>query len=314
MKWIIKNPAPWDRRLRKWGDYHFGRLLAQHLTRRGETVETQYHPYWDREADGEVVLVLRGKHPFIRRSGQHPGAVRVMWNISHPGDVSDAECESYDLIASASESQAQRLDARVSPPVVALHQCTDPDELDSAGREPLAGGSGGGRRGFIFVGNTRAALRPGVLWAIEYGLPLRIWGRGWAQWRQTQDRVVADYYPNEYLGRLYTRSRATINDHWDDMKAHGFINNRVLDALACGLPVVSDWHEELARLFPEEVAYYRDRPEFEACMERLLLDYPRIQKRAESARIKVRRKFTFEQRAGELIGLVSGLRGRREMV
>lgn len=307
MKWIIKNPAPWDERLRKWGDYHFGRLLARHLNRRGETVETHYHPQWDKDADGDVVLVLRGKHPFNRRGGQHAGAVQLLWNISHPSDVSDAECESYDLVASASRWQAQELDARVSPPVVVLHQCTDPEELASTSQEPPVNESGGSRRGFVFVGNTRAVLRPGVLWAIEYGLPLRIWGRGWTQWRKTRDRVMADYYPNEHLGRLYTRSRATINDHWDDMKAHGFINNRVLDALACGLPVVSDWHQELAQLFPDEVAYYRDRPEFEACMERLLLDYPRIQEAAESAGARVRREFTFEQRAEELIRLVTVL-------
>jgi spore maturation protein CgeB len=89
------------------------------------------------------------------------------------------------------------------------------------------------------------------------------------------------------------------------MKAHGFINNRVLDALACGLPVVSDCHGEFARLFPDEIAYYRDRTEFDACMERMLLDYPAMQGRAESAGARIPREFTFEQRAGELLDLVA---------
>lgn len=301
MKWVIKNPAPLDSRLHKWGDYHFGRSLAQHLSRRGETVTTHYDAEWDRDEECDVVLVLRGKHPFTPWRGQHSQAVRLLWNISHPDDVSDDECASYDLVAVASRSRAHELDTRVAPPVVALHQCTD---LTDAADERVGGEV---RHGFIFVGNTRVTMRPGVLWAIEYGLPLRIWGRGWDRWRQTRERVVADYYPNEHLGQLYRRARATINDHWSDMKAYGFINNRVLDALACGLPVVSDWHEELARLFPDEVAYYRDKREFEECMERLLLDYPGAQAWAASATERVRRSFTFEQRAGELIELASGL-------
>jgi hypothetical protein len=302
MKWVIKNPAPRDSRLHKWGDYHFGRLLSKHLSRRGETVETHYHCDWDQDVACDVVLVLRGKHAFTARPAQHAGATWLLWNISHPNDVTDGECEPYDLVATASLPRAQTLGARLSTPVVPLLQCTDPEEFAAdlrRGDEP--------RRGFVFVGNTRASLRPGVMWAIEYGLPLRIWGRGWDRWRQAQEHVVADYYPNEQLGWLYARSRATINDHWQDMKVQGFINNRVLDALACGLPVVSDWHEELARVFPDEVLYYRSQDDFEGCMERLLLEYPTVQDRAASAGAKVRRKFTFEQRAAELIGLVEGL-------
>lgn len=298
MKWVIKNPAPLDSRLHKWGDYHFGRLLAKHLSRHGETVETHYYGSWDQDTDCDVVLLLRGKHPFAGQPGQHPEALWVLWNISHPGDVSDEECASYDLVAIASTPQALALDARIAPPVAALLQCTDPEEFRVG--EQAAGDL---RRGFVFVGNTRATLRPGVLWAIEYGLPLQIWGRGWDRWRKTRQCVVADYYPNERLGHLYSRSKATINDHWDDMKRYGFINNRVFDALACGLPVVSDWHEQLAQHFPDEVMYYRDEQEFEGCMEWLLLGYPDVQARAVSAIATIRRQFSFEKRAAELIDL-----------
>jgi hypothetical protein len=302
VKWVIKNPAPLDSRLHKWGDYHFGRSLAKYLARRGETVETHYWPAWDHEADCDVVLVLRGKRPFVSRQGQHPGAWRLLWNISHPSDVGEEECDGYDLVAVASRPRAAELDARVTAPVTPLLQCTDPEELDEGGRDGTET-----RRGFVFVGNTRASLRPGVLWAVEYGLPLRIWGQGWERWEKTRTRVLADYYPNERLGGLYTRSRATINDHWADMKAHGFINNRVFDALACGLPVVSDWHLELARLFPDEVSYYRDKREFDRCIERLLLNYPEVQAQAGSAASTIRHGFTFARRADDLIDLVAGL-------
>jgi hypothetical protein len=304
MKWIIKNPAPSDSRMKKWGDYHFGRSLTKYLVRLGHEVETQYDPNWAEDVPCDVVLVLRGKYAFPPEV-DHGGALRVMWNISHPADVSLEEYASYDLVFVASRSWANRLRAQISRPVFSLLQCTDPEEFFET---PLPDGES--RRDFIFVGNTREVERAGVLWALDYGLPLKIWGRGWSKWSASEN-VVGDYFPNEELGALYSRARATLNDHWDDMKASGFINNRIFDALVCGLPVVSDWHEELQSLFPEEILYYRDREEFDRCMERLTLDYPRVRAGVARAADAIRRTFSFEARAKQIASIVEALHSVR---
>jgi len=291
MKWLIKNPAPSDSRLIKWGDYHFGRSLSKYLIRLGHEVETQYDPGWGEDADCDVVLVLRGKYPFPP-SDNHAGALRVMWNISHPAAVTLEEYDSYDLVFVASRTWADRLRPQVSVPVTPLLQCTDAEEFFEV---PA---NGNPRRDFVFVGNTRDAQRPGVLWGLDYGLPLKIWGRGWGG--EASRHVVGDYYPNQELGTLYSRSRATLNDHWDDMKEFGFINNRIFDALACGLPIISDWHDELQALFPTGVLYHRNRTEFDHCVETLILDYPRVIEAVRDAADKVRQEFSFERRASEI--------------
>ena len=46
--------------------------------------------------------------------------------------------------------------------------------------------------------------------------------------------------PNDELRRVYSSAGIVLNDHWDDMRAHGFVSNRIYDALACGAVVVSD--------------------------------------------------------------------------
>jgi glycosyltransferase involved in cell wall biosynthesis len=301
VKWVIKNPAPSDSRRKKWGDFHFGRSLTTHLERRGHQVVSHYDPGWDTDEPADVVLVLRGKYPFPPGSA-HAGALRVMWNISHPADVTLEEYATYDLVCVASRWWASELAAQLDVPVVALLQCTDPEEF-----HPDAG-TGRAAQDVVFVGNTRDEFRPGVMWALEYGLPVKIWGRGWASFGVPDDQVVADYIANERLGALYATSRATINDHWDDMKRFGYVNNRLLDALACGLPVVSDWHPAAQELLPRGVLWYRDQLEFEQCMQSLLLDHPHLKTEAEAAGEQVRAAHTFEQRASELCRQVEGLR------
>lgn len=304
MKWVIKNPAPSDSRRTKWGDYHFGRSLTTHLERRGHEVVTHYDPGWDADEPCDVVLTLRGKYPYPRGDA-HRGALRVVWNISHPADVPVEEYASHDLVCVASRPLAADLGGRLDVPVVPLLQCTDVDEFHPAA------GNGGPRQGIVFIGNTRDVERPGVLWALDYGLPLRIWGRGWDGFGVPAERVVADYHANEELGALYATSRATLNDHWEDMKQHGFVNNRILDALACDLPVVSDWHEELASLLPQGVLLYRDRWEFEQCMQSLMLDLPRLADEAAAAGVRVREEFSFSRRTDELVAHVEqALAGR----
>jgi hypothetical protein len=299
VKWLIKNPAPLDSRLKKWGDYHFGRCLTKYLERLGHEVVTEYEPKWNSRKRSDVVLVLRGKFPH-RRTRANNNAFHVMWNISHPESVNLDEYASYNMVFVASEGWAAQLRERINVPVYPLLQCTDTEEFFE---RPMNAGEE--RRGFIFVGNSRGVRRDGVVWSLEYGLPLNIWGRHWKKF--IDDRhIVADYIDNEELGELYSRSRATLNDHWDDMKKHGFINNRIFDSIACGLPVISDYHQPLYDLFPSEILYYRDRKELEECLERVLLAYPEVRERVASGKRRVVEEFSFARRARVLSDLVSG--------
>jgi spore maturation protein CgeB len=288
-----------DTRLKKWGDYHFGRCLTKYLKRLGHEVETDYDPKWDSNRHSDVVLVLRGKHPH-KRTRANKDAFHVMWNISHPESVELEEYASYDMVFVASESWASQLRERIRIPVYPLLQCTDTEEFFE---RPMK--TEEGRRGFVFVGNSRGVQRDGVVWALEHGLDLKVWGRQWGPFIDER-HVVADYVDNEELGTLYSRSRVTLNDHWDDMKKFGFINNRIFDAIACGLPVISDYHQALHDLFPTEILYFRDRTEFKECLERTQSAYPEVLKQVAVAQKRVVEEFSFAGRAKVLSNLVLG--------
>ncbi len=49
-----------------------------------------------------------------------------------------------------------------------------------------------------------------MLWAVQAGLPLKIWGQGWSKWVDPK-LVVADYLPNQQLaGQFNIRSIPTL--------------------------------------------------------------------------------------------------------
>ena len=302
MRWVIKNPAPVGTRGDRWGDAHFGRSLVKYLDRLGHETHMQFMEEWGNDTPCDAVLLLRGKHAFPR-ADTHRDAVRVIWNISHPSDVTLAEYASHDMVFVASESLAASLRQRIDVPVHALRQCTDIEQFHPV-RDPSETDQ---RNGVVFVGNTRNVVREGPVWAIEWGLPLRVWGTGWDD-TPAAGHVVSKHLPNDQLAGLYRASIATLNDHWPDMRSHGFINNRIFDALACGLPVVSDWHAELAALELPGLLLYRDRAELGRCLETVLLDGPGLTSAAESAISIVQREFSFEHRVAELADRVAGLR------
>lgn len=301
MKWLIKNPAPIGPRLTMWGDYHFTRSLAKYLTEFGEEVDTDFDPDWYNDKQADVVLVLRGKHKY--EVPAESKAVHVMWNISHPEDIALEEYERYDLVFIASMAHTARIKAQVSTPVDVLLQCTDTEECYPPSPEEEAQ-----RSGYVFVGNSRDAERPGVIWAVELGFPIRIWGNMWNKFVD-KSYVMAKNLPGEERGGLYRKSKATINDHWPDMKEFGFVNDRCFDALACGLPIISDHHDELVHLFPNEILYYRDRVEFEDCLREMLLNYPSIKRRVDGVKDRILRDFSFKSRAHTLLNAVRELKG-----
>jgi spore maturation protein CgeB len=129
---------------------------------------------------------------------------------------------------------------------------------------------------------------------------LQLFGRGWGA-LGLDGRVESEYVPNDLLGELYSSLRFTLNDHWQDMAEFGFVNNRIFDALACGLPVISDRHDELVSLFPKGIAYCSDSDSFEKCLRDLLIDYVEVFEIVRGLRETIEREFSFDTRCDQLL-------------
>ncbi len=155
----------------------------------------------------------------------------------------------------------------------------------------------------VYVANSRNVLRPIARDLLPTEHDLAIWGTRWEGLIDTS-QLIAEHVPNDELHRVYSSAGIVLNDHWDDMREHGYISNRIYDALACGALVLSDDVPGLAERFGDAVAVYRSPAELRELIERLLADPAERRRRGELGRAAVLADHTFAHRVDELLAVV----------
>jgi spore maturation protein CgeB len=218
----------------------------------------------------------------------------VLWIISHPSEVSPGEIAAADLVLAASRPHAAALAAAHATPVRPLLQFTDTRRFRP---QPDAAS----RHGVLFVGNWRSRLRPAVWHALRSGADVALYGRGWDL--IAPRRTVAQWVDNAELPRLYSSCDVLLNDHWPDMRALGYLSNRLFDALACGAPVLSDAVEGLEEELGDAVETYADGPDLRRRLAERSADDPERAARTEKARRLVEARHGADARAAELLEL-----------
>jgi hypothetical protein len=283
----------------RWGDLHFARAVADELERRGHRAVIQVVEEWD-DADGrdcDVALHLRGLFPYVPR----PGQLNVLWTISHPELVSAAECDRYDLVFTASHRHPEILGPHTATPIAVLEQATDPIVFFPDSAAPP--GVPAAPHDVVFVGNSRSVHRPVVRDAIAAGLRPTIWGAGWGPFVDPS-LVAGEHVANDELRRVYSSAGAVLNDHWDDMRAQGFISNRVYDVLACGGLLISDDFPELRASLGEALLTYASPDDLREHVDRLAAEPAARAKIASRGRELVLERHTFAHRVDTLLSVV----------
>jgi hypothetical protein len=231
LRWSLRLPSAAGHGGDRWGDTHFADALADALRGLGQDVVTRRrgaHTAGPTHLD-DVALAIRGLYPIPPT----PGQVNVLWVISHPDDVQPDELEGYDLVFAASHPWSRALSSRAGREVVPLLQATE-FELPVAGSRSTAADPG-----VVFVGAaSQDRDRPLVRMAVEARVPLSVYGPGWQSLPEGVWR--GEYVDNRELPALYHRHGIVLADHWPDMARHGFVANRVFDAVASGARVICD--------------------------------------------------------------------------
>ncbi|MER7796922.1 glycosyltransferase [Microbacterium sp. NPDC096154] len=290
LRWAIRTAAPAGPTGETWGDTHFARAIAAALATLGQEAVVLARDAVDPRPRGldDVHLVLRG----LDRIAPDPGALSILWVISHPDMVTRGEAAAFDRVFAASISWAEKMTARWDLPIAPLLQCTDPARFAPRG-VPRSGE-------VLFVGNSRGVPRPTVMEAVKAGVDLALYGGEWERF-VPRDRITAQSVDNAALGALYERASLVLNDHWGDMKREGFVANRLFDVVAAGGRALSDDVEGISELFGGAVRTFSSVSEIVPLLrgdhDALFAD------EAERARVaeRVRTEHTFIARARVLL-------------
>lgn len=280
--------------LTNWGDYHFGRALMDALRAEGVDARMLFR---DGSAGGgqtavyrRTLLVLRGKFrpsaDWLLSSGY---SLRLLWVISWPLDLSQDELALYDLIFVASIQDLPRIARLSGKPTLFLPQATAFQSFQPA---PASDGK------LLFIGNTRGLHRPIVQAFAREDLPLSVIGQGW---HEQGLRPEAGSIANDQLPERYRRALAVLNDHHGAMRDYGYMNNRIYDALACGIPVISDMAPDCPDdLMPAVILHRPGRDDPAETLEAVTA-LRRQSTLLHSVARRVRRKHSFSARAHTLL-------------
>lgn len=290
-KMAIKIPAPSWEEVEEWGDYYLALGLKKELERNDCEVVLQVLPEWDGDADArcDTVLVLRG----LSRYQPKPQHFNIMWNISHPDEVTIEEYNQYQHVFIASEFWAEEIAQKVDVPVEAMLQCTDPElfypDPDDNYKHDL-----------LFVGNSRKVYRKILKDLLPTDKDLAVYGANW-------EGIIPDKYikgqhiPNNELRKAYSSCKILLCDHWDDMRDKGFLSNRLFDASACGAFIISDKVRGIEDVFGDTVVTYEDSADLHNIIKGFLDN--NMNKNLE-IREKINKQHNFVKRAERIFEMI----------
>ena len=289
LKVSIKTPNPTKQR--HWGDYFFANALRDSLQKLGFNAVVYEREFWN-ESESDIVIVLRGLVEYT----PNPNQITLMWNISHPDDVSLEEYETYDCVFIASDKFAKEINEKVSTTVKPLLQCTNPrvfypeksDEFD---------------HGILFVGVTRGIFRPSVKDLLETNHDFSVYGMGWEKFIDKKF-IKGEFIDNNILNKAYSSCKILLNDHWDDMKEKGFISNRIFDALACGTFVISDHMDAISSLLEGNVITYDTVEDLDKKLDYYLENENERIDLAKKGQEIVLKNHTFDNRVEQILEII----------
>ena len=291
----IKTPNPQSDR--RWGDYFYAVALKKSFEKKGFNVSIHEKEEWYNHENEDIVILLRG----LTKYNLNYNSINIMWNISHPTEISRFEYEKYDIVFVASEKYAELLKKEVNTSVEPLLQCYDPDVFYPKENDDLKNNE------VLFVGSTRHVFRDIIKDISNTNHDFSVFGPFWENFID-EKHIKGDFIPNDELNQYYSSCKILLNDHWEDMKELGFISNRLFDALGCGAFIISDKMSEVDALFEGNVVTYDGADDLNEKITYYLEHPNERNEKASKGREIVLNNHTFDQRVNEIIKYLKNLK------
>lgn len=292
----IKSPCPNAKEQPFWGDHHFAVALVKAFKKIGINncfIDNLDSWYSTPPGEYDVVIVLRG----LSKYKPYSNHTNILWIISHPEKISASEMQQYDRIYCASIKYSAKLNSQHALNVIPLLQATDPDLFFPRDLKEYSSST------LLFVGNSRNIYRESVKYLFENNFNgLKVIGRDWEQFIDSSC-IAMQNIPNTQLCSEYQSAHFVFNDHWDTMRQHGFISNRIFDVVASGAKLITDYVEGLDSIIPVNVIFaYNQTDEIKDYLNSPH-SWPKASDLSHAASL-IRRDHTFLARANTILAYI----------
>ncbi|PAB59157.1 CgeB family protein [Anaeromicrobium sediminis] len=293
-KIVIKIPVFNWSNAHLWGDYHFALAMKKQFERKNWKVLIQIYPEWNTRDDNgyDVAIVLRG----IRKYSPNRKHFNIMWNISHPNDITIREYNEYDYVFVASNIWSNYISSLCDVKVEPMLQCTDPELFYPQKSLKY-------NHELLFVGNSRKVFRKIVKDVLATNNKLAIYGTCWDSFIDKK-YFKGIYIENKELRKAYSSCKILFNDHWEDMKKKGFLSNRLFDGYASGAFIISDNVRGSQSVFGDALVTYETKEELGNLIEKYLKNESLRKEKARKGYENVIKKHTFEKRVERIIEVI----------
>lgn len=282
---------PKDDTMKFWGDLHFAVAMKKEFEKRGYVANVKTRMDWYQKSSAKYTIFLRGNKEFY--PAKEEGKYKIMWNISHPEEVSLSEYNSFDYVFFASDKLKSKMGADIQCESGVVMQCTDAEVMKAQVHVDK-------KYDLLFVGNSRHVYRQILKDLLPTEHKLTVIGRHWEEY-PVQEYVVQPFISNDEVGQAYHDAKILLNDHWDDMKEQGVISNRIYDALAVGAFVVSDYMPEIEEYFGDTVVTYADKEDLKEKIDYYMQHEEERMDKARRGQEIVLREHTFANRIEKMI-------------
>jgi len=301
---IIKTPVPKKEVAEEWGDYHFALALVKEFEKLGYEACYQYLNEWDNDdSNADIIMVLRGLNNYKTKNYHY----NIMWNISHPDDISLEEYYSYDQVYIASDIWTKHVkenSLNEYTKVDTMMQCTDTNVFKEPDDRSI-------NYQLLFVGNSRKVFRKVIKDLIPTKYDLSVFGTNWSG--LISDKYIKDNnISNKQLYNHYGNANIVLNDHWEDMREKGFISNRIFDVLASKGFIITDEVSGIEKYFGDSVVTYKDKNDLQEKIELYINNENLRKEKIEEGYNIVVKNHTFEARVNQIVSDMS-IKKEREL-
>jgi spore maturation protein CgeB len=104
--------------------------------------------------------------------------------------------------------------------------------------------------------------------------------------------LISYLIDNDELFGFYQNAKIVLNDHREEMRVLGFLSNRVYDVSASGGFLLTDYVEEIEKIYGDSIVMYKDFDDFKKKLKYYLENEDERIKKVMKAREITLREFT----------------------